>query len=58
MIKGLIRFCEDYPEAKPVLLYRGNERMVIKNVLCIPCDDFLRKLTSHQGIEDAVKGGE
>ena len=57
MIKGLIRFCEDYPEAKPVLLYRGNERMVIKNVLCIPCDIFLRKLTPHQGIEDAVKGG-
>ena len=44
MVKGLISFKEDYPEAEPCLLYRGEERIKIKNILCIPCEEFLLNL--------------
>ena len=43
-LKGLIAFQEEYPEAKTILLYRGKERLLKNNVLCIPCEDFLRNL--------------
>jgi predicted AAA+ superfamily ATPase len=44
MLNGLIAFKNDYPEAKTCLLYRGKERIKIKNVLCIPVEEFLMKL--------------
>lgn len=40
---GLISFKEDYPQSKPLLLYRGKERRVMRGVLCMPCEDFLKK---------------
>lgn len=48
--KALESFLQDYPEAKAVLLYRGTERIQQKNVLCIPCEDFLLRLKPNQGI--------
>ncbi len=44
-LRGLSAFLEDYPEAKAILLYRGNVRLVKKNILCIPCEEFLLNLT-------------
>ena len=43
-VNSLVAFKEDYPEAEVCLLYRGNERIFHKNVLCLPCEEFLRKL--------------
>lgn len=43
-VNSLAAFKEDYPEANVCLLYRGRERMYHKNVLCLPCEDFLKKL--------------
>lgn len=43
-LRALKTFRDDYPEAKTLLLYRGKERMIIDEVLCIPCTDFLRNL--------------
>ncbi len=43
-IKPLEEFLADYPMAKGIMLYRGKERFVQKNVLCIPCDEFLMSL--------------
>lgn len=40
-MKGLIAFKEDYPEAECILLYRGNQRLKIESVLCIPVEEFL-----------------
>lgn len=42
-VRGLNHFVEDYPEAKPVLLYRG-PRIEYKNVLCLPVEQFLKQL--------------
>jgi len=44
MVKGLIAFKEDYPEAETCLLYRGEERRKLKNILCIPCEEVLLNL--------------
>jgi uncharacterized protein len=35
---------KDYPEAKPVLLYRGIEKIAIDGILCIPVTEFLLSL--------------
>ncbi len=50
MLKGLITFQEDYPEAQTLLLYRGNERSKIKNILCLPCEQFLHDLVPSKSI--------
>ncbi len=44
MFKGLLAFKEDYPEADLFMLYRGKERLKYKNILCLPCEEFLKKL--------------
>ncbi len=43
-LKGLRAFAEDYPEARCLLLYRGTQRLLKDNVLCLPCEEFLRGL--------------
>lgn len=43
-LRGLQEFHQDYPECKLIFLYRGKERMMKNNILCIPVDEFLRKL--------------
>lgn len=50
MFNGLLAFKEDYKQAQPLFLYRGKERMKIKGVLCIPCEEFLRTLTPEKPI--------
>ena len=44
-LRGLNTFCEDYPEAIPLLLYRGKERLKKNNVLCVPIEEFLLNLS-------------
>lgn len=53
-IKALEAFLVDYPNAKAVLLYRGKERIYIKNVLCIPVEPFLKKLLPNHSIDAAL----
>ncbi|BCO09729.1 ATPase [Desulfolithobacter dissulfuricans] len=55
MLRGLRSFCEDYPEATPVLLYRGRERLRIHNIACVPCQNFLTALSPRQTIAYAIK---
>ena len=43
-LRSLRSFGEDYPEAQLIMLYRGTEKLMIGNVHCIPCDEFLRTL--------------
>ena len=42
---GLKAFATDYPEARRILLYRGTDRLLRNDVLCIPVEEFLRTLT-------------
>ena len=41
---GLKSFRQDYPEASPVLLYRGEERFLTDGIFVLPVEDFLRAL--------------
>ncbi len=41
-------FLKDYPEAKGILLYRGTSTFVQKNVLCLPCEKFLKQLRPNE----------
>lgn len=47
-VRGLQHFIEDYPNAKPLLLYRGSTRLEYKNILCMPVEQFLRELEPNQ----------
>lgn len=49
-LRGLKAFCEDYPEAKPLLLYRGQDRLKINEINCMPVDEFLKKLRPDQSL--------
>jgi len=44
-LRSLIAFRQDYPQSNAIFLYRGKEKLLKKNILCIPCDDFLKELT-------------
>jgi predicted AAA+ superfamily ATPase len=44
MLRGLLAFREDYPEAEACLLYRGKERLKMKGILCLPVEEFLINL--------------
>jgi len=43
-LRPLKAFREDYPEARLRLVYRGTERLEIDGILCIPCDQYLKKI--------------
>lgn len=43
-LNALSAFHEDYPEAKTIFLYRGQDRVLKNNILCIPVEEFLIKL--------------
>ena len=47
-LRGLQAFCADYPEAKPLLLYRGKDRLKISGIDCMPVDQFLKNLRPEQ----------
>ncbi len=49
-VRALRAFSEDYPQAKTCLLYRGRDRLMIDNVVCVPCDEFLRSLLPGQSL--------
>ena len=56
MLKGLITFQTDYPESQAILLYRGNERLLINNILCLPCEQFLKSLVPGQLLNPTGNG--
>lgn len=43
-LQSLRSFTSEYPECRPVLLYRGHDSLVLDGVVCLPCERFLRDL--------------
>jgi len=43
-VRALTAFRDDYPEARTILLHRGDDRLEIDGVRCVPCEEFLRAL--------------
>ena len=52
-LRGLKSFKGDYPEASALLLYRGKERLLIDDILCLPVDDFLKRLSPNTPLRSA-----
>lgn len=50
-VRSLRSFVTDYPESRPLLLYRGEDRRVIDGVLCLPATEFLAGLHPARPIE-------
>lgn len=51
-VKGLKAFLSDYPEAKALLLYRGEQKIKMDEVLCLPVNEFLRNLIPNSPLDD------
>lgn len=43
-LRSLSAFRQDYPQSKTLFLYRGEEKLLRNDILCIPCDEFLKEL--------------
>jgi predicted AAA+ superfamily ATPase len=54
-LSGLKTFHHDYPEAQPLLLYRGSERKQRDGIPWIPVDEFLRAITPGTPLADLVE---
>ena len=52
--RSLRAFKEDYPECEAILLYRGKERLKLGQILCLPCEEFLRHLHPSENQIDAA----
>ena len=49
-LRGLRAFREDYPEAQAALLYRGQDRLRVGDIWCLPVGDFLRGVVPGRGL--------
>ncbi|MBM4319989.1 MAG: ATP-binding protein [Deltaproteobacteria bacterium] len=53
-LHGLAAFHDDYPESRQLLLYRGEEQRLVRGVLCMPCERFLRRLVPFEPLSRAI----
>lgn len=53
-VRSLQTFAEDYPEAEPILLYRGRDALLVSGVRCVSVERFLRALRPQLSIAAAV----
>jgi uncharacterized protein len=51
-VRPLVSFITDYPEAEPLVLYRGSDRLLVDGIRCIPVEDFLVGLRPGRGLTD------
>ena len=47
-------FKQDYPQSEAYLLYRGKDRLLIDNILCLPCQEFLSRLRPDQTLNACI----
>ena len=40
-LRALRSFRQDYPECRPIFVYRGDRRLLIDDILCVPGEEFL-----------------
>lgn len=51
-LRSLRSFKEEYPKSKTLLLYRGRDRLVKGDTLCLPCADFLAALHPNRLLDE------
>jgi len=55
-LRGLKTFRDDYPQAKPVFLFKGEQSRVIDGILCMSVVEFLRNLKPEAPFPVPVSG--
>lgn len=53
-LRALKAFAEDYPEAGTFLLYRGEDRLFVDGIPCVPVAEFLAGLRPTSALEEAA----
>lgn len=56
-LRPLRTFIGDYPEAEALMLYRGDESLLIDGIPCVPVETFLRSLVPGRSLPDASGSG-
>jgi uncharacterized protein len=56
-VRSLRSFGADYPEAELLLLHRGEERLVVGGVPCVPVAEFLRQLRPGRRLTEELPSG-
>ena len=49
-VRALRTFRDDYPSCEPILVYRGEEQLVVNGVRCVPAHEFLVGLRPGHGL--------
>ena len=55
-LRSLRGFRQDYPQAETLMLYRGEERLRMDGVWCVPVAEFLRQLRPDRPLLDGLRG--
>lgn len=55
-LRALRAFADDYPEAGTFLLYRGEDRLLMDGIWCVPVAEFLAGLRPTGTLEEAAAG--
>jgi len=53
-LRPLRTFQKDFPECRPILLYRGLERLLKHGILCLPCEEFLAQLRPERSLDAGI----
>jgi len=53
-LRSLREFRRDYPSGYSIFLYRGKDKLLRDNILCLPCNDFLNKLHPDQSLQNTL----
>lgn len=51
-VRALRTFRDDYPSCEPLLVYRGEERLAVNGVPCVPAHDFLTGLRPGRAVSE------
>jgi len=51
-LRALRSFRDDYPECQQIFIYRGDQRLLIDGILCVPGDEFLRSMRPERGLTE------
>lgn len=54
-LRGQRSFGDEYPEAMRLLLYRGEDRLLMGDVLCLPVGEFLRRLRPDRSLAEVAE---
>ncbi len=47
-LRPLKTFYQDYPECRQIFVYRGDEKLLVDKILCVPCKTFLASIKTNQ----------